>query len=224
MRVSPLHGCISTLRPTWTTICRMLAPYSFAAMEDEDRARRRLGLCDVSCLERFGLKGPAAEEWLTSRGVRPPAEINRWEPLHSGGIIARIGANEFFIEDGIHGNLAATLGDALVRGTSGVYPVLRQDAAIVITGREVGVLLTQTCSFDPSGFEVSERLVVMTSMVGVDVSMICNSTGGVPCYRVWCDGTYGPYLWNTLLQVAVELGGAAIGLGCLFGEAAWNQP
>ena len=25
-----------------------------------------------------------------------------------------------------------------------------------------------------------------------------------PCYRIWCDGTYGTYLWETLLGIVVK--------------------
>ncbi len=222
-RISLLHGCIAALNPTWIEIHRMQVPLSFSTAVDEDRVRRRLGLCDVSCLDRFGLKGPGAAEWLACQGVNPPAGINRWEPLNGGGVIARLGTNEFFIEDGIQGSFATTLGSALGRGTPAVYPVIRQDAAMAITGREAGSLLAQTCSFDFNGFDVNERLVVMTSMVGVSVLMIRSLRDEVPCYRIWCDGTYGPYLWRTLLEIAEELGGAAIGLGCLFPEVALRQ-
>ena len=46
-RISPLHGCIAALNPTWIEIHRMQVPLAFSTAVDEDRARRRLGLCDV---------------------------------------------------------------------------------------------------------------------------------------------------------------------------------
>ena len=52
----------------------------------------------------------------------------------------------------------------------------------------------------------------MTMMVGVAVTVLTAGFGRTPCYRIWCDGTYGAYLWNTLLEIASELGGGAIGL------------
>jgi sarcosine oxidase subunit gamma len=33
----------------------------------------------------------------------------------------------------------------------------------------------------------------------------------LPCYRIWCDPTFARYFWETLLEIAVELGGGAIG-------------
>ena len=34
-------------------------------------------------------------------------------------------------------------------------------------------------------------------------------------YRVWCDGTYGAWLWKTLVEIARELGGGPVGLDAL---------
>ena len=38
-------------------------------------------------------------------------------------------------------------------------------------------------------------------------------------YRIWCDGTYGAYLWDTLLEIAIELGGGAVGLTAVWPDA-----
>ena len=35
------------------------------------------------------------------------------------------------------------------------------------------------------------------------------------CYRIWCDGTYGGYLWATLCGVAEEMGGGWLGTDSL---------
>lgn len=197
----------------------MRVPLRFA---DNDTAiRQKLGLSDLSFLSRFGLKGPAAAEWLASQGVTPPSGVvNRWDELENGGIIARLGSSEFFVEDRPNGNTVAGLRTALGRGVPGVAPVFRQDAALALTGSEVGSLLVQVCNVDFNAFGMDDRLVVMTSMTGVSVLVVRNLSDGVPLYRIWCDGTFGPYLWKTLLQVSEELGGAAIGLNSWFPEAA----
>jgi sarcosine oxidase subunit gamma len=58
----------------------------------------------------------------------------------------------------------------------------------------------------------------MTSMAGVSVTMARWLRGDMPLYRIWCDGSFGPYLWKTLLEVARDLGGGAIGVAALFPE------
>jgi sarcosine oxidase subunit gamma len=56
----------------------------------------------------------------------------------------------------------------------------------------------------------------MTSMVGVSVLVLWHEQQGRPLFRIWCDGTFGPYLWQTLLEIAREAGGGAVGFSALF--------
>ena len=92
-----------------------------------------------------------------------------------------------------------------------VYPVVRYDAELLLAGRQVHDLLKQTCAFDFESLDPAARPVVMTSMVGVGVTVLAFGSPQQRCYRLWCDGTYGPYLWNTLVEVAGSLGGGAVG-------------
>ena len=52
-------------------------------------------------------------------------------------------------------------------------------------------------------------------MAGVAVTVLHFPLDDHPCYRIWCDGTFGAYLWETLLEIATELGGGALGGGGL---------
>ncbi|MDX2217128.1 MAG: hypothetical protein SFY66_27925 [Oculatellaceae cyanobacterium bins.114] len=93
-----------------------------------------------------------------------------------------------------------------------VYPVLRQDLAIALYGTSAHELLRQTCSFNFRALSLSDRPVVLTSMIGVSVTVIPGDRNSIPFYRIWCDGTFGAYFWETLLAIAQELGGGAIGI------------
>jgi len=57
--------------------------------------------------------------------------------------------------------------------------------------------------------------LVLTSMVGVGVTVAAVPSGSNTAYRVWCDGTYGAYLWETLCEVAQDLGGGPVGTEAL---------
>jgi sarcosine oxidase subunit gamma len=57
-------------------------------------------------------------------------------------------------------------------------------------------------------------------MVGVSVLALRDEARGRRWLRIWCDGTFGPYLWETLLGIAREEGGAAVGFAKLFPDAA----
>ena len=58
--------------------------------------------------------------------------------------------------------------------------------------------------------------VVMTQVAGISATLIRESLAGEQVYRIWCDGTYGSYLWEVLTEIAQELGGGAVGLICRF--------
>ncbi len=138
-----------------------------------------------------------------------PDAANRWGELAGGGVIARLGRSEFFLEDGPRGNAAQRIKAALATGTEGAYPVIRQDAAFALLGPRSNELLVQTCNVNFRA--LAEREAVMTQMVGVGVLAIRQDRGPLPCLRLWCDPTFAPYLWQTLSDIAVELGGGVVG-------------
>lgn len=144
-----------------------------------------------------GVKGPGAAAWLASLGVPVPRAPNTWLPLH-GGLIARLGLSEFLVEGPESVKLAAPL-------AHGVYPVLRQDTALVLHGARLNDLLLETCSVDFRALDLATRPVVLTSMVGVGVTVIPGEEGGMPYCRIWCDNTYGEWFVDTLTGVAGEL-------------------
>jgi sarcosine oxidase subunit gamma len=215
-RRSPLHDVALALQPKWLERDRMPIPFLFDANDRERMAT--LGMADLSFLARCGLKGPNSVEWLTTHGLQIPA-VNAWAPLPGGGLIARLGNTEFLIEDANAGTRARELAAALATLPAGVYPVLRQDASFALTGAALQSLLRQTCNLNFKTLDLETRPLALTSMVGVPVLIIPGEAAGIACYRVWCDGTYGGYLWQTLLDIARELGGGAVGTACLMQEA-----
>jgi sarcosine oxidase subunit gamma len=96
-----------------------------------------------------------------------------------------------------------------------VYPVLHQDAALVLCGEAVNDLLLQTCNVNFGALDLAARPVVLTSMAGVAVTVMPGARAGKPYYRVWADGTYGLYLWETLAGIAAELGGGPVGVAAI---------
>ena len=148
-----------------------------------------------------------------SQGLPIPDAPNQWLPLDGGALIARLGRSEFLIEDGDASQLCARI--AATAPGAGVYPVLRQDAELVLCGARIGELLLQTCSFDFASLDLASRPVVLTSMVGVGVTVLPFATDSGAAYRVWVDSTYGAWLWRTLTGIARELGGGPVGLDAL---------
>ncbi len=151
---------------------------------------------------RWGCKGPAAPQWLAEHGLPVPPVYNRYLEVATGGLVARLGVTEFLIEAE-----AATLGllqdAALPAGrVHGLYPVLRQDAALQLEGPALHTLLRQVCSVDLQARENPPDAVFLTTMVGVGVTLLWRGDA----LLLWADGTMGSYLWDTLAEVARDCG------------------
>jgi sarcosine oxidase subunit gamma len=126
-------------------------------------------------------------------------------------LIARLGVTEFLVE--AQAEVIEPLQQAA--RVERVYPVPRQDAALLLCGQRIPELLLQVCSFNFRDAANAEQLVVLTSMVGVSVVAIPMRLNGAPVMRLWCDGSFGPYLWTTLVGICEELGGGAAGLAAM---------
>ena len=212
LRKSPLHHVTSLLAPHWTNSDGMILPLKFDA--GDGQRMRTAGIADLSSLARCGLKGPNSVEWLRGQGFEIP-EVNCWAAVDGGGLVARLGRTEFLIEDGVAGTRVRELAAATAALPSGVYPVLRQDASLALTGSALQVLLPQTCSLNFKALDMGSRQLALTSMVGVSVVILPMAAADDVMYRVWCDGTYGGFLWQTLVDIARESGGGAVGVDCL---------
>jgi sarcosine oxidase, subunit gamma len=214
LRRSPLHDLLLSESPQWDELHGMLTAVKLPG----DDATPPVMAADVSCLPRMGVKGPQAETWLRGQGVGVPAGVNTWNRTDEGVLVARLARAEFFLEDKLGGDTVERWRDALVPAP-GIYPVLRQDAALALAGSRLNDVLVQICNVNFKSYAPGERTVVMTSMVGVSVLVSWDQIDAGLLFRIWCDGTFGPYLWETLLGIARAEGGGAVGLRKLFAEA-----
>lgn len=148
---------------------------------------------DLSKTPRAGVKGPGAAAWLAQLGLPVPDAPNTWLPLN-GGLIARLGLTEFLVEGPESARLATPI-------SHGVYPVLRQDTALVLKGARLNDLLLETCSVNFLAIDRTTRPALLTSIVGVGVTAIPDGDE----LRLWCDSTYGEWFLDTLRSVAAEL-------------------
>lgn len=172
---------------------------------------------DASSRARFGCKGPAAESFLHERGCVVPPGANSWAADEFGVCVARLATSEFLIEaldDSVSeaqtkvAAIAASLLDPAAR-VPGVYPVLRQDCVLELTGARVNELLVQVCNVDfqplARNATASGGPLVLTSMIGVGVTVIARLARGECVHSIWCDPSFGHYVRTTLEDISREL-------------------
>ena len=153
---------------------------------------------------RFGFKGAGAPAWCARQGMPLPVVHNTHSPIDDGGLVARLGLTEFYVEhpelDAIE-RLRNALGRGVQTAEGGVYPVLRVDAGMVLGGQLAPDVLLQVCNVNFGALDPGARPLVMTGFAGVSVLVFpVRGAGGVE-YRINCDPTFAPWLWRTLREI-----------------------
>lgn len=210
-QISPVVHAQSKEVTKWDFVNGMKIAVEFEGADIEKSRGKILGVTDVSCLERYGVKGPQAAQWLAEKEIAIPANSNSWTLCDQKTLVMRLGSSEFFLEDQLGGNVCKKLALDTLRVTA-VYKVPRADASFILSGSEVLNLFSELCELDLSEKSLSAKDVVMTQVAGVSATILRQIVNGKQVYRVWCDGTYGAYMWDVLLNVALDLGGGAVGL------------
>jgi sarcosine oxidase, subunit gamma len=189
---------------------------SFDGVTAEKTHKQVMGVTDVSCFAKFGIKGPKAADWLAKQGIKTPDEINAWVEGAPGSLVLRLGGSEFLVEDQLSGNACEALSSFNQANTAGAYQVARTDAAFILSGSQVLNLLSELCVLDLRDKALGSNAIVMTQVAGISATLMRESLTGEQVYRIWCDASYGPYMWEMLIEVAKELGGGAVGLTARF--------
>ena len=218
MQHSPVHSYLESLGPQWGQIEGSPVALRFGAPEPEAAAMRQLALCDVSSLGKMVVKGPAASSWLGEQGVEVPPEIYETRGLPDGGLVARTGTDEYFLESGIAGQFVPALRDQVGPAPAGVYRIERQDATFLLSGSRAHEVMAQTCGVNLK--EAAPERLVLTSVAGVTCGVLPDPEKDVRIYRLWADFTYAFYLWETLHQIVDELGGQIVGVAAFYPDLA----
>lgn len=211
MQISPVAHAQPRLSAKWGVVDGMEIATEFADAATEQARKKILGVTDVSCFQRYGVKGPQASQWLADHELAIPSRPNSWLICKRKSLVLRLGAGEFLIED-LFGGYACEDLAADAQRVAGVYPVPRADAAFILSGSEVLKLFSELCALDLRDQALAADAVVMTQVAGVSATLLRQTLDDEQVYRLWCDGTYGPYMWDMLLKLAGELGGGAVGL------------
>ena len=176
----------------------MISPLSFENITTTEFAKEGLIIKDISNAEKFGIKGKGAEEFLKSQGVKLPEKYNT-AVIDNDKIIMRLGISEYLLE----GVGVSKFYD--LPKPAQAYQVLRQDCCLLLEGEAIYKILSQSCAIDFVKANAKDLPLFLTSMVGVGVTILLSEEAGLPKVRIYCDPTYGAYLFKTLLEIGGDL-------------------
>jgi len=205
-RVSPLTDAQMTDAARWIELEQMRVVAAFR--QEHIASLQTVAIGDLSFRRRTGVKGPGAAAALNAAGITTPQQPNQW-CMSEGALIARLGLTEYLIEQ--HSASDAVSRVLSLTAAADVYPVPHYDAALIILGPLAADLFRQTCSVDMATLDARQGALVLTSVVGVGATVAAMNTAAGTAYRMWFDGTYGSYMWETLCEIAHDMGGGAIG-------------
>ena len=146
-----------------------------------------------------------------------PAAI-RWH-YDAGLRIARLGSSEYLLEAASQPARLTQLAAALAPA-EGRYPVLRQDAGIWLAGSAAARILRQLATHDFTTLAEEDTTVLLTLLGGISATVLWQPAAAGRCYAIYCDASYGSYLWTTLLSLVVAERGAAVSFDALAPAAA----
>ena len=209
-RVSPLADVQSAHAARWTEIEHMRVVAAFS--NEQANGLNSVALGDLSHRPRAGVKGPGSAVALNGAGISTPTQPNRW-CRSEGALIARLGLTEYLIEADQSNNAVSRV--LALPDTPNVYPVPHYDAALIIIGPKAIDLFRQTCSVDMATLDPNDGALVLTSIVGVGATVAALQTPTGIAYQMWLDGTYASYMWETLCEIAHDMGGGPIGFDAL---------
>lgn len=176
----------------------MISPLSFTNDAPNELIRDNLIIKDISNAPKFGIKGKGAEEFLKSQGIKLPEKYNS-AIIDNDKIIMRLGVTEYLLEG------AGVTKLYNLPTPPQAYQVLRQDCCLLLEGEAIYKILSQSCAIDFVKANAKDLPLFLTSMVGVGVTILLSEEEGLPQVRIYCDPTYGAYLFKTLLEIGGNL-------------------
>ena len=177
-------------------------------IEVQHEAMQSLAICDLGTRPKFGLKGRDAEQWLANEGIDIPVGVYETRPWSDGGLIARFGRYEFFLEGGAENSTVESLVGRLAETGTQVYFVEHQEAAFLLTGSRSRELLAQTCGINFHTAKLDQ--VIFTRVAGVSCCVLPHSIDDCDAYGIWVDPSYAESLWDDLVEICKSLDGCII--------------
>ncbi len=178
---------------------------------------RKLGICDLSPLQRTGFKGWNMADWLRAQGAVMAEESNITSPQTDGTRIARLAPGEALVLGDYQGGgtLIEKLDSAWsIESADGCYQVPRTETNfwLALTGASAPALFTKICAVDLRDQATPVYSVVQTNVARLNAIIIRGGTAEMPVFDLLSDIASAVYLWRALLDAMGEFGGKPVGL------------
>ncbi len=185
---------------------------------------RRMGIADLSVLQRTGFKGAGTVEWLTAHGLAIGPDSNRAYLQAGGELAARLAPMEIFLIDSLAGtgdlirrlDAAWSWGDEKPRRPTG-YPMPRSEshAWFMVTGERAPAMFAKICGVDLRPHRFAGGAIAQTSVAKMSAIVIRADLGGTPAFHLLADSASAEYLWTCVLDAMSESDGAPVGWSAL---------
>jgi sarcosine oxidase, subunit gamma len=215
IQTSPISHAQHHAHPVMGSLNGMEIAIEFDTPQLQQAHAALAGVAEFSAFARFAVKGAGAAEWLSAQGITLPSAANTWL-MQDSTLVLRLGNSEYLLEDQFVAGHASRLAQGSAPVGAKLYPVARSDAALVLSGEHALSILAEACALDIAAELAESQRLLMTQVAGISVTLLKQTLNGGTVYRLWCDGTYGGYLWHELTAMAHEFGGGPVGLSFYF--------
>ena len=193
--------------------CHVVLPLPELVMRVETDKPR---LLELSALMRLGVKGPRARASLAAAGIEAPTAPNHVALCEAGIFVAALSKSEFLLSGvpGVPTTAIVAFRQFLARAPEETYLVEHAEALYCfgLTGAARQEVYARLCAIDFDNPAAAPGRVLQTKLAHLSTIILrCDDRAG-SYDLVLGDVSYATYMWRTLLDTVLHLGGDAMGI------------
>lgn len=157
-----------------------------------------VAVCDLSPLPRIGAKGECA--------AAAPLP-NTYSVMPDGALCCRLGADEVLILSSPSGRGGGGIDKKIMPAPRVHIPRRDSHCQIGLCGTESAAVLARLCAVPPP----QKNELLQTRVADVSAIVVCESRAENGALYLLTDAGYAVHLWESVVRVAVKIGGGVVG-------------
>lgn len=204
---SPLHHWHLAHGAHFAEIDGWQVPVSYADPRQEvEAARNGLALADISHLPKLSLRGPGVSAVAAALGNVVPRRVE----ANNGVLVCRLAEQCLFLL--AYSTSKADLSERVQPSADIVSTdITSAYAGFALMGKDAETLVGRLTGFDVSKRQFPEGACAETELAGVHALLVRPPVRAVPELSAYVPWDVGEYLWEILLDLGRNLGGAPVG-------------